>query len=205
MLLVRGEQREALQDVQHHLGPEHVLHRPPHVRQRPFRLVLPRAPRTPHLNRHPDRAVAVTLPVRGEGKHIRHEHRRHLPLVNLVHLKRAVEPRHRAARGRLGLADDQRQTVDHKHHVEPLRHRARLKRPLVDHGEPVVRRLDGIHQPHGNMLAIAAKRHRLLAAQPGHEILVGPHQTIARHRQQNGPQRINHLIGAVGLGGDFRV
>ena len=47
VLLVRGEQREVLQDVEHHLGPEHALHRPAHVGQRAFLLVLPRRATAP--------------------------------------------------------------------------------------------------------------------------------------------------------------
>ena len=44
----------------------------------------------------------------GKGKGVRHEHGWDLPLVNLVNLVCAIEPRHCAARGRLGFADDQR-------------------------------------------------------------------------------------------------
>jgi hypothetical protein len=55
------------------------------------------------------------------------------------------------------------------------------------------------------MLAIVAKRHRLLAAHPGHEILIGPHQTVGLHRNHGRPQRVNHFVGAVRLRGDFRI
>ena len=205
MLLVRGEHRETLQDVQHHLGPEHARHRPAHVRQRPFRLVLPRPPRAPDVNRHADGAIAQQLPLGGEGKDVRHEHGRHLPLVYLVDLERAVEPRHRGARGRLGLPDDDGQTVDHEHLVEPLLRRAGLVNPLVGDHELVMRRVRGVHESHGHMLAVRAEGHRLLAPQPGHEVFIGPDQTIRLHGKQNRPQGVDDLVGAVGLGRDFRV
>src|SRR5690349_3816519 len=100
MLLVCGEHREVLQDIEHHLGPEHALDRPTHIRQRTFWLVLPRPPRTPDINRHADRSVAEELSLGSEGKYVRYKHGRHLLFVNLVNLERAVEPCHRAARGR---------------------------------------------------------------------------------------------------------
>ena len=163
------------------------------------------APRSPDVDRHADRAVAEQLPLRGERKDVRHEHRRHLLLVNLVHLKRPVEPRHRAARGRLGLTDDQRQTVDQKDHVEPLLHRAGLVSPLVRDTSRLFAGFAAVHEPHGHVLAVRAEGHRLLAAQPGHEILVGPDQTIRLHRQKNRSQRVDHLVGAVGLRRDFGI
>ena len=58
VLLVRGEEGEVLQDVEHHFGPEHALHRRLHVVQLAFLLVLLVAPRAPHLDGHADGAVA---------------------------------------------------------------------------------------------------------------------------------------------------
>ena len=141
VLLVGGEEGEVLQDVQHHLGPEHALDRGLDVVQ----LRLPRwfsvvAPRAPHLDGHADGAVAEQLALGGKGEDVRHEHGRHLLLVDLVDLEGAVEPGHGAARGRLGLADDQRQAVDQEDHVEALLHRAGLVGPLVGDDELVVGR-----------------------------------------------------------------
>ena len=47
VLLVRGEQREVLQDVEHDLGPEHALDCRLHVVQLTFRLVLLRRATAP--------------------------------------------------------------------------------------------------------------------------------------------------------------
>src|SRR5215510_8511361 len=47
--------------------------------------------------------VAEQAPLSGEREDIWHEHSRHFLLVDLVDLEGAIEPGHRAARGRLGL------------------------------------------------------------------------------------------------------
>ena len=147
----------------------------------------------------------TACPSVAKGEDVRHEHGRHLLLVDLVHLEGTVEPRHRAARGRLGLANDERQAVDEEDHVESLLHRAGLVSPLVAHRQPVVGGLGGVHQPHGHMLAVGAEGHGLLAAQPSHEILVGPHQPVGLNRENARAQVVDDLVGAVGLGGDFGV
>ena len=55
------------------------------------------------------------------------------------------------------------------------------------------------------MLAVLAEGHGLLTAQPGHKVLVGAHQAIGSHGEDAGAQVVNHLVGAVGLGGDVGV
>ena len=205
VLLVRGEEGEVLQDVQHHAGPHQALHRGPHMAQLAFVLIVVIAPRPPEVNGHADAAVAQQPAFRGKGEHVRHKHGRDLLLVDLVHLIRPVEPRHRAARRRLRLADHHRQTVHQKDHVEALHHAARLVGPLVRHRQPVLGGLGEIHQPHRHMLAVRAKGHRLLPAQPGHEVLVRPHQPVYLHGEQDGPQRVDHLIRPVRLLGDLGI
>ena len=63
----------------------------------------------------------------------------------------------------------------------------------------------GIHQAHGHMLAVRAEGHRLLAAQPRHEILVGPDEPVRLHGEDAGAEIVDDLVGAVRLGGNFRV
>ena len=205
VLFVRGEKGEVLQDVEHHFGPEHAGDRCLHVVKLAFFLVFLVAPWAPHVDGHADGAVAEQTALGGEGENVRHEHGRHLFFVDLVHLKGPVEPGHRTARGRLGLADDHRQAVDEKDQVEPLLHRAGLIGPLVADRQPVVGGLGSIHQPHGHMLAVGAEGHGLFVPQPGHKVLVGPHQSVGLHREKAGTQVVNDLIGPVGLGGDFRI
>ena len=205
MLLVRGEEGEVLQDVQHHAGPHQALHRGPHVAHFAFVLIVVITPRSPEVDGHADAAVAQQPSFGGKGEHIRHKHGRDLLFVDLVHLIRPVEPRHRAARRCLRLADHQRQTVHQKDHVEALHHTARLVGPLVRHRKPVPSRLREIHQPHRHMLAVRAKGHRLFPAQPGHEVLVRPHQPVALHGEQDGSQRIDHLVRPVLLFRDLGI
>ena len=98
-----------------------------------------------------------------------------------------------------------RQAVDEKDHVEALLHRAGLPGPLVAHRQPVLAGMDGIHQPHGHMLAVGAEGHGLFAPQPGGEVLVGPHQAVGLDGEDAGAQVVDHLVGTVGLGGDVGV
>ncbi len=114
VLLVRGEEGEVLQDVQHHAWPHQALHCHADMAQIALLLMLLIAPRPPKVDRHADAAVAQQPAFRGKGEHVRHKHGRDLLLVDLVHLIRAVEPRHRAARRRLRLADHQRKPFTRK-------------------------------------------------------------------------------------------
>ncbi len=119
-----------------------------------FRLILPRAPRRSTSQSAFGSNSEAATPCRSVAKektfgtniaeHFAARKSRSL-------LKRSVEPRPlRAARGRLGLADDHRQIRLTK--IETPRRRtadttpARLIRPLIDDCEPVVRGLHGIQQ-----------------------------------------------------------
>ena len=86
------------------------------------------APRPPELDRQPDRAVAELLALGGEREDVGHEELRHVLLVVVVHLERAVEPALARADGRLRLDHDQRDAVDQQHEVGPLLGRARRGR-----------------------------------------------------------------------------
>ncbi len=55
------------------------------------------------------------------------------------------------------------------------------------------------------MLAVVAEGHGLLAAQPGHKIFVGAHQTIGLHREEAGTQVVDDLVGPIRLRGDVGV
>ena len=62
-----------------------------------------------------------------------------------------------------------------------------------------------VDQADGDVLAVRAERHRPLAPQPGGELLVGLDQAVVAHGHDDGPQAVEHLVGAVGLGGDRGV
>ena len=55
------------------------------------------------------------------------------------------------------------------------------------------------------MLVVGAEGHRALATHPGRHLLVGADQAIRSHRQHDGAQLVEHLVGAVGLGGNLGV
>lgn len=142
VLLVRGEEGKILQDVQHHAGPHQALHRCAHMTEVALLLMLLIAPRPPEVDGHADAAVAQTAAFGGEGEHVRHKHGRDLLLVDLVHLIRPVEPRHRATRQRLRLADHQRQTVHQKDHIKAFGNALTLT-PAFSHPSPSGRGVGG--------------------------------------------------------------
>ena len=205
VLLVGGEQGEVLQDVQHHMGAQHGADGTLHVRQRPLGLVLAFVPWPPDIDGHAHRAVAIALTLGGKGEDVGHEHLRHALFIAVVDVAGPVHPGHRWAHRRLGLADHQRDAVDQHNDVEAAA--AFLDRidPLVGDHVIVVAEILEVDQPYRRMFAALAEGHGLLAPQPFCEQLVGPHQAFALHRQRDGPQAVEHLVGAVRLGLDFRV
>ena len=166
-------------------------------------LLIP--PRSPDVDGHADRTVSKELALRGKGKDIRHKHCRNLLFVDLVHLVGTIEPSDCAAGRRLGLANYQGQAIHDEYNIEALLDRANLVGPLVADCQAIVGERVGIDQANRDMLAIRAKGHRLLAAQPGHEVLVGPHQPVGLHREDAGAEVVDHLISSVRLRGDLTV
>ena len=57
----------------------------------------------------------------------------------------------------------------------------------------------------GDVLAVLAEGHRLLAGEPGGELLVGLDQAVAADAHDDRPQPVEHIVGAIGLGGDLGV
>src|SRR5882762_4542637 len=57
VFLVGGKEREVLQNIQHHLWPEHTRYRRLDVVELTFLLVFVIAPGSPHIDGHPDRPV----------------------------------------------------------------------------------------------------------------------------------------------------
>ena len=55
------------------------------------------------------------------------------------------------------------------------------------------------------MLVVRAEGHGALAAHPGSHLLVGADQAIRAHRQHDGAQLVENLVGPVRLGGNLRV
>ena len=55
------------------------------------------------------------------------------------------------------------------------------------------------------MLAVLAERHRTLAQEPGSELFVGLDEAAVTHGHNDRAQAIEHIVDAVGLGGDRGV
>ena len=125
--------------------------------------------------------------------------------VVAVDLRRSVEPALARPHRRLRLDDHQRQAVDQQHEVG-----APLVRPRP-HGvlgsDDVLVPLDVVEvdEPHGDVLAVRPERHRALSVDPRGERLVRLHQPVRPHAHQDGPQPVQHVVGAVRLRRDLRV
>src|SRR6202040_504395 len=75
VFVIGGKEREVLQDVQHHLGPEHTRDCGLDVAKLACFLMLAIAPWAPHVDGHANGAIAEELALTGEGEHVRNEHR----------------------------------------------------------------------------------------------------------------------------------
>src|ERR1700681_4528697 len=74
MFLVSRKECEVLQNVQHYLGPEHAGDRRLYVVELTFLLVFVIAPRSPHINGHPNRPVTEQSAFARERKDVGHKH-----------------------------------------------------------------------------------------------------------------------------------
>jgi len=79
--------------------------------------------------------------------------------------------------------------------------------PLIGYDQPILGRVGRVDQTHGNMLAMRAEWHGLLASQPGHEVFIGTDQAIGLHGKNAGTEVVDDLISPVrlcgNLGGEF--
>ncbi|MDT4830213.1 hypothetical protein FQZ97_636670 [compost metagenome] len=211
LFLVGGEQGEAAEDVQHHMRAQHALSRQLERLQRVVLTILPIAiqmPRPPIFYRQADGAVAVSLALSGHREHIANEQLRHELLIVVVHLHRAIDPADALLNRCLRLDQHQRQPVDQEHQISPaLRGTSTVGVLLGDDVLVLLQIVRPIHgdQSHRHMLIVGAKRHGAFTTHPGGHLLVGADQTIRAHRQHNGAQLVEHLVGTVGLRGDLRV
>ena len=120
-------------------------------------------------------------------------------------LRCPVEPALARPYRRLRLNDDQRKTVHQQHEI-----RASLVRTGSDGvlgADDVLVSLDilKVNEPHGDVLAVRAKRHRPLSGEPRCELLVRLDQPVRPHAHQDGPQPVQHVVGPIRLRRDLRV
>ena len=52
----------------------------------------------------------------------------------------------------------------------------------------------------GDVLAVLAEGHRLLAGEPSSKLLVGLDQAVASDAHDDRPQPVEHVVGAIGVG-----
>ena len=162
-------------------------------------------PRPPILDRQADGPVVVSLAFGRHREHVADEELRHELLVVVVHLHRAIDPADALLDWRLGLDQHQRQPVDQQHQIGAALGGACAVDELLGDDVLVLRQIIQVDQPHRHMLVVGAEGHRALTAHPGGHFLVGADQAIRSHRQHDGAQLVEHLVGAVGLSGNLRV
>src|SRR5262249_23295181 len=106
VLSICRKQREILHDVEHNLRSQHTVNTGFNMMKLAFLSIVVVTPRPPHVDRHADGSVSVRPSISSKRENVRDEHSGYLLLVDLVHLKRAVEPRHGAACRGLCFSDD---------------------------------------------------------------------------------------------------
>ena len=208
LFLVGGEQGEAAEDVQHHMWAQHAFSGQFERLQRVVLTIVTVAiqiPRPPILNRQADGPVVVSLAFGRHREHVADEELRHELLVVVVHLHRAIDPTDALLDRRLGLDQYQRQTIHQQHQIGAALGGACAVDVLLGDDVLVLRQVIQVDQPHRHMLVVVAEGHRALTAHPRSHLLVGADQPIRAHRQHDGAQLVEHLVGAVGLSGNLRV
>ncbi len=162
-------------------------------------------PRPPQVHGHADGAVHQLLALGGDAEHVGDEELRDVLLVVVVDLERAVEPAHRVAHGRLGLDEDERQAVDEQHEVRASLGGPGAEGELARDDVLVVLEVLEVDEANGDVLVVRPEGHRAVAAQPRGQLLVGLEEAVGAHREHDGAQLVEHLVGAVGNGGDLGV
>ena len=141
----------------------------------------------------------------GNGKQVGHEELRYVALVVLVQLEGRIEPALAGANGRLRLDHYQGYAVDEQHEVGPLLGASGAVGGLRRDDVLVALNFVKVDQMDGDVLAVRAKRHRLIADKPCGELLVCLHEAVAAHAHQDGAKFVDDVVGTVGLGGDVRI
>ncbi len=141
----------------------------------------------------------------GHREHVADEQLGDEPLVVVTHLQGSVHPADRLAGWRLGLDQHQRQAVDQQHQVGAALGGSGAVDELLGHYVLVLLGRREVDQAYRHMLVVRAERHGALAAHPGGHFLVGADHSIRAHRQHDGAQLVEHIVGTVGLLSDIGV
>ena len=139
-------------------------------------------------------------------KHVAGEQLGHVPLVVVVDLQRAVDPADRRAHRGLGLDDHQREAVDQQHQVG-----APLGWPGAEGvllGDDVLVVAPGRSKSIRRTVTCSPFSPKGIERSPRSQAVnssLALDEPVAAHRQHDGAQLVEHLVGAVGLLGDLRV
>lgn len=149
--------------------------------------------------------IPPLLTLGSHRKNVWHEEFGDVTFVVFVHLKCPIKPTLTRADRRLRLDHNQRDAVDQQHEVGALLGGARPDGVLGGRHVVVLFEITEVDQAHRDVLAVLSEGHRTLTGEPVRELLVGLDEAVTAHAHQDGPELVKHVVGAVGLGGDFGV
>ena len=200
--VVGGEEGEVGQDVEDDVRTQQRFDLLAYIGQRCGHGLLVEPPRPPLVHRRADGAVAHLLAFGGHAEYVAGEEFGHEAFVVVVDLERAVHPTDGVAHRRLGLDQHQGKAVDQQHHIGAAFGGPGAEGVLGGEDILVVVQILEVDELDRDVLVVGAKGHGLLVAQPAGEEFVGVDEALAAHGQHDGAQLVDHLVGAVGLGGD---
>ena len=128
-----------------------------------------------------------------------------MALVVVVDLEGAIEPAHGLAHRRFGFDQHQRKSVHQQHQIGAAFGWAGTNGELSGNDVLVLLGILQIKQADSDVLVVRPKGHRAVAPQPGRHLFVSLDQPVRTHREHDGAQLVDHLIGPVRDGGDLGV
>ena len=206
LALVGGVGGEVRQQVEHHVRSQHRVDGVADLFDRRQGGFILQSPRPPELDRHADRSVAELLALGGDRERVGHEEFGDVAFVVVVDLQCPVEPTLAGAGRGLRFDQDDRDAVDEHHQIGPLDDGSGLEGVLLgDDVLVLLLEVVEVDELDGDVLTILAEGHRLLAGEPVGERLVGLHESVAADAHDDRPQLVDHIVGAIGVGGDGGV
>ena len=121
-----------------------------------------------------------------------------------MHLRSPVDPGDCRPDRRFGFAEDKRDSVDKSHEVEAL-FWPQIERDLIRSDIAILRGIIEVNQANGDVLAVGAEGHCLLASEPRHELLVCCNETVTNHTLNDGTEFVDNFLRTCWLLGNLWI
>ena len=121
-----------------------------------------------------------------------------------MHLRCTVNPRDGRSHRRLRLTEYKRNPIHKAHEVKPLLG-SEVESYLVRDNKSVLREIVEVDQPNRDMLATGSERHRLITADPRHQLLVRRYETVANDTLDYSTKFVNNFISQRRIFRDLRI